>query len=107
MSRLIFELQTHAQLVRRQRVRIQRGAELVQESRENKRERLEFGESVFEFERVCKNRRWLFGPQMSLSFTGRELLKFYSGLAQTFGNAGNGKCGEICEGTNAPETQCF
>ena len=50
VRRLIFELLRHAQLVRRERIRVQSGAELVQLSPEDKGMGLELADRVFELE---------------------------------------------------------
>src|ERR1043165_8139645 len=44
---------------------------------------------------------------MPLGFTGSKLLKFYSLLSQTFGDARDGECGEVGRGADAPEAQCL
>src|SRR6185503_4152270 len=62
---------------------------------------------MIELDRVCKNRWRLFYLKMSFGFPGSELLKFYSVLSQTFGDAREGERGEISKGANAPESQCF
>src|SRR5262249_43684265 len=103
VSRPVFQLQVHAHLIRRERVSIQSGAELMQQARENKRERLELSDGVFELEGMGKDKCGGFDFQMPLGLAGRQLLKFYSGLAQTFGNTGDGQQGEISKRANTPE----
>src|SRR6185369_2716797 len=77
----------------------------MQQAREDKRERLELTNGVFEFERMGKHRCGLFDMQVPLGPAGRELLKFDSRLAQTFGNTGDWQRGKLRKGTNTPEPQ--
>src|SRR6185369_144440 len=87
VRRLTFELHAYAHLIRREGVSVQSGAELMQQSRENKREWLELSDGMLEFKRMRKDRCGLFNFQVPLGFAGCELLKFYSAKDPTFGNA--------------------
>src|SRR5262245_61999990 len=107
MCGLIRQLHSHRQLVCGQRIGIQSGADVVQQSREDEREWLELAEGMFELDGIGKNWRRVFDLQVPLGFAGSELLEFDSRLSQTLRHTGNGKRGEISKGANAPESQCL
>src|SRR6185312_374765 len=103
----VFELQPQVQRVRCQRTRFKPSTDVLQQSRQNERERFEEVDGILKLHRLLKNERSFRGNQGANKRSASELLKLQSFLAQALRESYFGQRCELCKRAHAPAVKRF